>query len=675
MPARRRPRAARGRARPRQDDAGAHARRGARPELLAHPVHARPDAGRHRRHQRHRRGRARRQALRVPARARSSRNIVLADEINRATPKTQSRAARGDAGAAGHRRQDDLPARRSRSSCSRRRTRSRWRAPIRCPRRSSTASSSSCSVDVPVARGAAHDPRPHDRRERGARVETVLDAARVCSRCASWCAQVPVARAGAGLRACACSRRRTPTTPSAPRADASKYVRYGASPRGAQALLLAAKIRALLDGRFAVVDRRHPRAWRAPALRHRLILNFEGEAEGVEPDAIIDRDPERPAMSDAARRQAAIERRAAIAELFDERVPRRSSSTSTWSRARCSSGACAPSAARGRPARASSSPTTATTPPATTSATSTGTSTGASTGCCCACSRRKRICTSTSSSTLGARCDRHPRKLRLRRCRSAPRWPTSASPTSTASRSSRSATSVRERLPPARGKGRIFRVFEFLAALRAGGHDRARRRASKTFVHQNKRRGLAVVISDFYDPRASRRGSTCSATTGSSRSCSRSTIARGAAAAARRPRARRLRDRRDARGHGHRRAARARTRASTRSTARSSRASAPARGCRYFRADTAHAVRRAGAAHLPRGRLPVVTFARARRCRSLGAGVRRRRRGAGRARTSSSCGGAASRCRSRAVAARLAREASRRRCGSSCGGCCRCCCS
>jgi MoxR-like ATPase len=66
-----------------------------------------------------------------------------------------------------------------------------------------------------------------------------------------------------------------------------KYVRYGSSPRGAQACLLAAKIRALLDGRFAVsTDDLRDAA--KPALRHRLILNFEGEAEGVDPDTIID---------------------------------------------------------------------------------------------------------------------------------------------------------------------------------------------------------------------------------------------------------------------------------------------------------------------------------------------------------------------------------------------------
>ncbi len=66
-----------------------------------------------------------------------------------------------------------------------------------------------------------------------------------------------------------------------------KYVRYGSSPRGAQACLMAAKIKALYDGRFAVStdDIRYAAK---PALRHRLILNFEGEAEGIDPDTIID---------------------------------------------------------------------------------------------------------------------------------------------------------------------------------------------------------------------------------------------------------------------------------------------------------------------------------------------------------------------------------------------------
>src|SRR5881409_1998654 len=67
---------------------------------------------------------------------------------------------------------------------------------------------------------------------------------------------------------------------------ARRFVRYGASPRGAQALVLGAKVKALAEGRYNVsLD--DIKALVAPALRHRVILNFEGEAEGVDTDTLI----------------------------------------------------------------------------------------------------------------------------------------------------------------------------------------------------------------------------------------------------------------------------------------------------------------------------------------------------------------------------------------------------
>jgi MoxR-like ATPase len=66
-----------------------------------------------------------------------------------------------------------------------------------------------------------------------------------------------------------------------------RYVRFGASPRGAQACLLAAKIRALFAERFHV-STEDIREVVKPALRHRIILNFEGEAEGMTSDHILD---------------------------------------------------------------------------------------------------------------------------------------------------------------------------------------------------------------------------------------------------------------------------------------------------------------------------------------------------------------------------------------------------
>jgi MoxR-like ATPase len=66
-----------------------------------------------------------------------------------------------------------------------------------------------------------------------------------------------------------------------------RFVRYGSSPRGAQAIILAAKIRAILDHRYHV-SREDLRASAHAALRHRLILNFEGQAENIQADDIID---------------------------------------------------------------------------------------------------------------------------------------------------------------------------------------------------------------------------------------------------------------------------------------------------------------------------------------------------------------------------------------------------
>ena len=67
---------------------------------------------------------------------------------------------------------------------------------------------------------------------------------------------------------------------------AKKFVRYGASPRGAQALILCAKVSALLDGRFHVA-KEDIDVWALPALRHRLIINFEGEAEGITAERVV----------------------------------------------------------------------------------------------------------------------------------------------------------------------------------------------------------------------------------------------------------------------------------------------------------------------------------------------------------------------------------------------------
>jgi MoxR-like ATPase len=66
-----------------------------------------------------------------------------------------------------------------------------------------------------------------------------------------------------------------------------RFVRFGSSPRGAQAVVVAGKIRALLEGRYNVAFE-DIAAVAKPALRHRILLNFEGEAEGVSTDALIE---------------------------------------------------------------------------------------------------------------------------------------------------------------------------------------------------------------------------------------------------------------------------------------------------------------------------------------------------------------------------------------------------
>jgi MoxR-like ATPase len=78
------------------------------------------------------------------------------------------------------------------------------------------------------------------------------------------------------------------THPESPSASemVKRYIRYGSSPRGVQSLVLAGKVRALFDARFNV-SFDDIRSVALPCLRHRLILNFEGEAEGIETETLI----------------------------------------------------------------------------------------------------------------------------------------------------------------------------------------------------------------------------------------------------------------------------------------------------------------------------------------------------------------------------------------------------
>jgi MoxR-like ATPase len=66
----------------------------------------------------------------------------------------------------------------------------------------------------------------------------------------------------------------------------NQYIRWGSSPRGVQTLVLGAKVRALLDGRFNVSFEDLRRVY-LPGLRHRVLLNFEAQAEGIDPDEVL----------------------------------------------------------------------------------------------------------------------------------------------------------------------------------------------------------------------------------------------------------------------------------------------------------------------------------------------------------------------------------------------------
>ena len=84
----------------------------------------------------------------------------------------------------------------------------------------------------------------------------------------------------------------------------NQYLRWGSSPRGAQTVALAAKVRALLSGRYNVSFDDVRRVY-LPAMRHRVILNFEAAAEAIEPDEVLSGDrqegpPKRRHATDAA---------------------------------------------------------------------------------------------------------------------------------------------------------------------------------------------------------------------------------------------------------------------------------------------------------------------------------------------------------------------------------------
>jgi len=119
--------------------------------------------------------------------------------------------------------------------------------------------------------------------DRADRVRHVAGAATVVAM-ARLARQVPVAREVTEYAA-RIVRASHPSDPTAP-AAVREYVRYGASPRALQSVVVGGKIHALLAGRHHL-SRADVRALVAPALRHRLILNYAALTEGVLPDRLI----------------------------------------------------------------------------------------------------------------------------------------------------------------------------------------------------------------------------------------------------------------------------------------------------------------------------------------------------------------------------------------------------
>ena len=215
------------------------ARRGAQPPVLAHPVHARPHAGRHPRHHGHRRDAGRREGLRVPEGADLREHRPRRRNQPRDAEDAE-RAARGDAGASRHRRQAHARARRAVR-------RPRDAEPARDGRHVPAARSAARSLllqaprAVPEPRGAPRHPRSHDRRRRA-------PSARRCSIASDILAHAEprAPRAGrasrAGLRDPRRAGARTPTARTRPRS---------ASASSASARRRAARSRCSSPRRFA----------------------------------------------------------------------------------------------------------------------------------------------------------------------------------------------------------------------------------------------------------------------------------------------------------------------------------------------------------------------------------------------------------------------------------------
>ena len=250
--------------------------------LQPRAVHARPDARRHHRHQHPARQR--------PTASRSLEfqpgplfaNLVLADEINRATPKTQSalleamQERRVTAGRTTHTLPEPFFVLATQNPIEMEGTyplpeaqldRFLFKLTVPYPSEDDLLRIAQLTTG---RRHAAPDAGRHA-------APTLLELMR-------FAREVPVAEPV--LRyAVRIVRRTNPDTPDAP-AEIKRFARYGSSPRGLQSLVLGAKVRGLLEGRYNVAFE-DIRSVALASLRHRIILGFEADAEGVTTDKLI----------------------------------------------------------------------------------------------------------------------------------------------------------------------------------------------------------------------------------------------------------------------------------------------------------------------------------------------------------------------------------------------------
>jgi MoxR-like ATPase len=207
-------------------------------------------------------------------------HVVLADEINRATPKTQSALLEAmqektvSVGRTTHRLEDPFLVLATQNPLE-------MEGTYPLPEAQLDRFAMKLRISYPSA-AELHRILELTTDRAPAKVEAVLDRTRILELRALVRA-VPIAHA---VREHAVRLVLATHPENTPSERIRRYVRFGASPRGAQALVLAAKVRALRTGR-AHVAREDLDASALPVLRHRLLLNFEGEAAGIDPDAML----------------------------------------------------------------------------------------------------------------------------------------------------------------------------------------------------------------------------------------------------------------------------------------------------------------------------------------------------------------------------------------------------